>query len=220
MEESAEAAHDRCSTKLAMATFKWMESRIWSKLESPVIICDLGSMHKGSRGTVLQTLPVSSRYIVRVDILADAGERDYIDVEMNRSQFKRAGLCMSETVTPDQEAMETVDASLTFVHEARQELDRLRAGHQSGVNEGFNVDCEDNNLYTGDIVIMKDGSQFQGWNGQVKFVGPGERIIVTVGMPPGYSAQTREKYEDIRRNRRPGIEHTLSGRDCLIQNLY
>ena len=220
MDEFAGAVHNRCSTKLAMATFKWVARSHMVHAGTPVIICDRDSVYKGSRGTVVQTLPVSAKYIVRVDQLADAGERNYIDVKMNRSQFKRAGLCLSETVNPDEEAMETVNASLEFVNEARQELERLRAGHQSGVNEGFNVDCDENNLYTGDIVIIQDGSQFQGWNGQVKFVGPGESIIVTVGMPPGYSARTAEKYEDVRRNRRPGTEHKLSGRDCLIQNLY
>ena len=93
---------------------------------------------------MLQTLPASMRFIVRVDILANAGEKYYVDVEMTRLQFKEAGLIMmSKIIQPDQEALETVDSSLMFVRKSRQELDRLQAGHQCGVHDGWNVDCDE-----------------------------------------------------------------------------
>ena len=79
MDEFAGAVHDRCSTKLAMATFKWVARSHMVHAGTPVIICDRDSVYKGSRGTVVQTLPVSAKYIVRVDQLADAGERNYRD---------------------------------------------------------------------------------------------------------------------------------------------
>ena len=160
MEEFGEAAHDRCSSKLTIAAFKWVQRSHMIHVGTPVIICDDESLHDGGRGCVLQTLPVSMRYIVRVVTLADAGEAQYVDVTMKRSQFKRAGLIlMSDLVEPDHEAIETVEASLSFVREERQELDRLQAGHQTAVAEGGNNDCDGKVIYIGDIVIMKDGGQ-------------------------------------------------------------
>ena len=92
----------------------------------------------------------------------------------------------------------------------------MQAGHQTAVAEDGNYDCYGKVIYTEDIVIMKDGGQYDGWNGQVKSVGPGDCVVVSIGMPPGYMSESKKAYNRVRRGRRPGAEHTLSGRDCKV----
>ena len=124
----------------------------------------------------------------------------------------------STIVPPDADAMETVNASLEFVAEARGEIARLTHGNQPGASGVLNRDSDGEKLYVGDVVIIRDRSKYDGWNGQIQSFGPSEDIIVMIGMPPGYGHMPSCEYEKLRRMRAMGTTHIVVCASCKLMN--
>ena len=66
------------------------------------------------------------------------------------------------------------------------------------------MDCDGDRVYVGDIVVIYNRKKYDGWNGQVKYVGPGGTLTVSVGMPPGYNSMNNGEYKKLRRSRALG----------------
>ena len=122
--------HDRCSDKLSIATFKWVQRSHMIHKGTPVIIIDDMSPFKGRRGCVEEVRP-QMKFLVRLWANPDdADDETTVEVELHRSKVKRAGITLCSTIVDtSSEAMQTVNASIDFMREARKEIARLAAGN-------------------------------------------------------------------------------------------
>ena len=93
---------------------------------TPVIVVNPG-VYMGRRGVVVHTHP-NLMFSVRMWARAEEPtERSALSL-FHRSQIRRAGMTMNSTIVPpDADAMETVNASLEFVAEARGEIARVNS---------------------------------------------------------------------------------------------
>ena len=216
MAEFNAASHDRCSDSVAITAYNWVQKSHLLHVGSPIIVVQPGE-YEGRRGAIVGTHP-GLMYSCRLWALPNGpAERSAMHI-LHRSKIKRAGLSTNSVlVPPNAGGMETLRAGNAFVTEANREIARLTNGNQPGVGGEANRDCDGDRLYVGDIVVIRDKKEYNGWNGQVQSSGPGF-VSVMIGMPPGYNCMDHGEYEKLRRTRALSEHYVIEPRLCQLMN--
>ena len=214
--EFTAASHDRCSDNLVITAYNWVQRSHLLHVGSPIIVVQPGE-YEGRRGAIVRTHP-GLMYSCRLWALPDGpAERLALHI-LHRNNIKRAGLSTNSVlVPPNAGGIETLRAGNAFVTEASREIARLNHGNQPGVGGEANRDCDGERLYVGDIVVIRDKKEYDGWNGQVQRSGPGS-VTIMIGMPPGYNCMEPVEYENLRRTRALAEQYEIEPRLCKLMN--
>ena len=214
--EFTAASHDRCSDSLTITAYNWVQRSHLLHVGSPIIVVQPGE-YKGRRGAIVGAHP-GQMYSCRLWALPDGpAERLALHI-LHRRNIKRAGLSTNSVlVPPNAGGIETLRAGNAFVAEASREIARLSHGNQPGIGGESNRDCDGERLYVGDIVVIRDKKEYDGWNGQVQRSGPGS-VTIMIGMPPGYNCMEPVEYENLRRTRALAEQYEIEPRLCKLMN--
>ena len=205
--------HDRCSSSLRDATWKWVERSGYIATGDSVRVTDTSHAAFDSCGEVLEYN--MQEHIATVKLVEPVDGRQIGNI--HRTMITKIHGTRNNSIARDAIGVQNFNILDNFVYEANLEIDRCSRFAFTTTDSGADRDQSGRRVFIGDLVsIVEEHHDYNGWIIMMSGIKPGGMLRCSLGMPPSRFRRTPEDDEQARRDRPLNRNYLVRVQHCNV----